>query len=115
MAIEKQFQPLIEEFQPLTRLPMDMPSTLTYLEEGISWLSEHYRKEGSYNLHVNELRRMDDTKDYLLNNLMYDQYASALVTVLWDGMDYTWEEMMEITLDEPGQLLSEAAVYGYRL
>lgn len=113
MAIEKQFQPLVkEEFEEF-----ELPSTLAYLDQETRALQQEIRSDEriSYNLHVPSFQRMGMTYEYLLSNLSIRRYASALMTVLWDGMEMTWEEMMGETLDEPGQLLSEADGFGYTL
>lgn len=110
MAIEKQFCPLVD-------VSSEFPATLAYLDEETRALKQELLSDEnrSYNLHVDKLQRMDMTYDYLLAYLAHGQYALALMTMLWGESDLTWKEMMEETLDEPGQLLSEAAGFGYTL
>ena len=115
MAIENQFQSEIKEFEPLTGTAFDMPSTLTYLKDGISGFYQDRMDDGNFELYRGMYSRMDRTYEYLLTNLSYERYAGALMTVLWGGSEYTWDEMMELTLDTPGELLSEADGYGYTL
>ena len=93
MAVEKQFKPLVESQED------GQPATLAYL------IQETHKYD-------DQKGELESSTNYLTQALQQNQYAMALMNVLWGGPEVTKPEVAKtLTLESPENLIQEAAVF----